>query len=160
MGDNGMAEAGVREDIGRLKAHLLEFGGKRFQFDWYLNVELSERDVIMLLSCGVLQDGGGAELLEMAQRECHSNAATLVTLDPKLTFVTGLALSDDGIWRIHSWAVSPMGNIIETTEPRVKYFGYHSDGGHDPAACVEQVAAALDGEERLPFDEPLEGERE
>ena len=40
---------------------------------------------------------------------------------------TGYALSDDGMWRQHSWCIDKRPRttkIIETTEPRVLYFGY------------------------------------
>ena len=114
----------TREDIGRLKTHLLKFGGNRFQMDWFLNVELSENDVAMLLSCGTLHGGGSVRLAKMARNRCHANAADLVTQDPKLSFFTGFALSEDGIWRIHSWVTTPDGRILETTERRMKYFGY------------------------------------
>jgi hypothetical protein len=36
---------------------------------------------------------------------------------------TGYALSDDGLWRQHSWGMR-RDAIIETTEARVLYFGF------------------------------------
>lgn len=35
----------------------------------------------------------------------------------------GYAMSKDGLWRFHSWGKTGTGEIIETTEPREKYFG-------------------------------------
>jgi hypothetical protein len=38
--------------------------------------------------------------------------------------VTGYALSSDGLWRQHSWAMAGDGGVVETTEERLLYFGY------------------------------------
>jgi hypothetical protein len=136
---------GTREDIERLKTHLLKFGGEGFQVDWFLNAELSEKDVAMLLSCGVLQNGRGAKLVKMTRSKCHVNAAELVTQSwfgsrsgqtPELSYFTGLALSADGIWRVHSWAVASDGMTIETTDRRTKYFGYRV---RDPCEIFSQL---------------------
>ena len=63
---------------------------------------------------------------------CHYNSASLFDEDQENTRIaTGYALSKDGLWRCHSWAIeSENGSfdenstIIETTEPRERYFGY------------------------------------
>lgn len=114
-----------RADIKRLKRRLLEFGGEGFQYDWFLNSELTEEDVEALLSRGIAMDGRDAEVRRMTTSECHRNAAKLAARYPnRFSYCTGLALSEDGIWRVHSWAVGLDGRIVETTEPRIKYFGY------------------------------------
>ena len=62
---------------------------------------------------------------------CHENAAVLHELDPKNRVVTGWALSADGIWRQHSWCVTVLEEydvIVETTIPRVSYYGAELDG--------------------------------
>ena len=48
--------------------------------------------------------------------------------------MTGYALSDDGMWRQHSWCICDAGEeyiedsiIIETTEKRLAYFGFIMD---------------------------------
>lgn len=42
-----------------------------------------------------------------------------------LVIMTGYALSDDGIWRAHSWGVDlTTGDTIETTDARWLYFGF------------------------------------
>jgi len=60
---------------------------------------------------------------------CHENVAELWL--EKATGVSdigiGYALSEDGLWRQHSWAVQKT-DIIETTEERVKYFGILLEG--------------------------------
>jgi hypothetical protein len=39
-----------------------------------------------------------------------------------ISIATGYALSDDGLWRQHSWGILREG-VLETTKVRVKYFG-------------------------------------
>src|SRR6266487_4221492 len=57
--------------------------------------------------------------------ECHLNALTLYLNHPGLyTCAYGYALSNDGLWRQHSWLVRKDGAIIETTEKRLLYFGF------------------------------------
>jgi hypothetical protein len=61
---------------------------------------------------------------EMAENSCHWNVAAL-WLQKKQALVavaTGYALSEDGLWRQHSWGIQKNA-ILETTEPRRCYFG-------------------------------------
>lgn len=55
---------------------------------------------------------------------CHENVSEL-WLEKKSGLVgigVGYALSSDGLWRRHSWG-SRDGEVVETTEPRTRYFG-------------------------------------
>jgi len=64
---------------------------------------------------------GKAKSQPMEARNCHGNSRCL--MEKGLGQVAnGLALSKDGLWRPHSWVVTPKG-IIETTTPRTAYFG-------------------------------------
>jgi hypothetical protein len=55
---------------------------------------------------------------------CHDNALMLAAPNPHLQVWTGYALSNDGIWRSHSWCVNPGSwTIVETTNKRVAYHG-------------------------------------
>jgi hypothetical protein len=55
---------------------------------------------------------------------CHDNSIWLQEANPHLHVCTGYALSNDGIWRSHSWCFEPQTyRIIETTEKRVAYHG-------------------------------------
>jgi hypothetical protein len=62
----------------------------------------------------------------MEPSQCHLNVARLWEERKKgsrlIGVGTGYALSDDGLWRGHSWGLNKRG-IIETTVSRVKYFG-------------------------------------
>jgi hypothetical protein len=55
--------------------------------------------------------------------ECHRNAVGLWRSGQAVGLGTGYALSDDALWREHSWAVADDGALIETTEARTAYFG-------------------------------------
>ncbi len=55
---------------------------------------------------------------------CHQNVLRLWELHPGLQVCTGYALSNDGIWRSHSWCFEPTTyRILETTQKRVAYHG-------------------------------------
>lgn len=114
------------ENIEKLKRYLLSLGGLGFQTDQVLKLNLMAEDIESLLSRGVAKDGRGAKIIPGDQSGCHGNVLLLSAKNlknPQFLAWTGLALSDDGIWRVHSWAENER-RIIETTEPRVKYFGY------------------------------------
>jgi hypothetical protein len=55
--------------------------------------------------------------------ECHGNTAALWIRAEADAIGTGYALSDDGLWRQHSWGVDADGTVVETTERRVAYVG-------------------------------------
>lgn len=59
--------------------------------------------------------------------QCHYNSARLWYENKGRCFIaTGYALSEDGLWRCHSWVIQPMSRTVrvwETTEKRVAYFG-------------------------------------
>lgn len=60
----------------------------------------------------------------MKKSECHRNVAE-IWAEKQHALVgigTGYSLSDDGLWRQHSWGLRREG-ILETTISRVKYFG-------------------------------------
>jgi hypothetical protein len=102
-----------------LKDRLLSLGG-----DW---VALQpEPDLLWLLKDGCLMNGK-VILKHMAPCKCHNNCALLWNKNPKThKIATGWALSSDGIWRQHTWLIK--GNvIIETTEPRIQYYGIMLD---------------------------------
>ena len=69
--------------------------------------------------------------------QCHTNSAMLWeanksrTLEgpyrEELALATGYAMSEDGLWRQHSWCVlrTPARvKVVETTVPRVAYYGF------------------------------------
>ena len=84
---------------------------------------VSESDIDIILSNGKVMEYP-ITMKRMKRSSCHDNVYHLTTKSPVLQPYTGWALSDDGVWRQHSWAFDPRNEtIIETTEPRELYFG-------------------------------------
>ena len=83
-------------------------------------------DLTKILDRGYLRDGRSAELMRGQPISCHSNAALLWAENrDHSVIVTGWAMSDDGVWRQHSWVKHlGTGKIYETTNPRVLYYGF------------------------------------
>ena len=82
-----------------------------------------ERDAPILIRSGFAMSGSVKNKV-MERSECHRNIAALwIAKQGGLVGIgTGYALSDDGLWRQHSWGIRRNG-ILETTVGRVKYFG-------------------------------------
>jgi hypothetical protein len=54
---------------------------------------------------------------------CVDNSMELCRSNPeKYAFAIGWGLNDE-CWRPHAWVMDVEGNVIETTEPREKYYG-------------------------------------
>lgn len=62
------------------------------------------------------------EICEGRPNACHMNTAALWAVKAGVRIVTGYALTDDGMWRPHTWGMRAR-NIIETTFERTPYFG-------------------------------------
>jgi hypothetical protein len=76
-------------------------------------------------------------VVETGERnDCHGNVVRLWRSE-KAEIATGYALSDDGLWREHSWGVRD-GAVVETTEPRQCYWGVVIDQ-HDAAEYADWV---------------------
>jgi hypothetical protein len=70
--------------------------------------------------------------------QCHETAA-IAWCDGKLdAIVTGYALSNDGLWRQHSWGLSK-GAVIEPTEKRLAYFGIELRGARADEFAENQM---------------------
>ena len=61
------------------------------------------------------------KLKKMEQSQCHINSLKLFKKGKINEMHTGYALSQDGLWRYHSWGLKN-NKVIETTEPRIAYF--------------------------------------
>ena len=94
---------------------LLSIGGD------FVVIWMGEPDLDKLLSRGRLFENK-VILHEMQPNNCHANIARLWDRNKRIKIVTGWALSDDGLWRQHSWGLK-IPRLIETTEKRIKYFG-------------------------------------
>lgn len=104
-----------------LEQKLLAYGGIRL-------VSRYEPDLQLLLERGELFEDQ-ADIVPGGSRQCHFNAVRLWSAQREaLAIVTGYALSEDGLWRQHSWLLRQKpdpgeARLIETTIRRVKYFG-------------------------------------
>lgn len=71
--------------------------------------------------------GRNVEWREGAPSRCHENAAHLWIRGEVEGIGTGYALSDDGLWRQHTWGVTGE-TVTETTAPRERYVGVRLEG--------------------------------
>jgi hypothetical protein len=98
---------------------LLRFGG------WAVVPPLEADDLLKLLYAeGGLFPIRDLVYVEMEPSACHSNVVEwyLDQDDETAGICTGYALSEDGLWRQHSWGMKN-GAIVETTAPRTAYYG-------------------------------------
>ena len=105
---------------------LLSFGGHRV-------TERYEEDLEKILNRGYLVKSNISKVdhVAMKRSRCHENASCFWYNYTKehgidsMYIATGWALSDDGLWRQHTWLVDPSdGGVIETTVERLMYFGF------------------------------------
>jgi hypothetical protein len=108
----------AQPEIRRLKLLLLRLGG-----DFLVAPPTADSDLLELIELGFLI-GGPVTLKVMRSSMCHQNvaAAWRTRRFGVIGVATGYALSEDGLWRQHSWGVLRDG-VLETTEVRLKYFG-------------------------------------
>ena len=103
----------------RLQVKLKEHGGEML-----VPVDQSPDMVRLLLERGHGFDSAAVVHRPGEASQCHKNALKAWGEDESVQVVMGYGLSEDGLWRQHSWLWDPVNNqIIETTVPRVKYFG-------------------------------------
>lgn len=112
----------------KLIVELKRIGGEDTQV-----VPIEELDLGFLLANGhnmyewkIRRIRGGAPC------ECHSNAALLWVAGQADAIGMGWALSQDGLWRQHSWGVRYQKRggleVLETTVKRLRYWGVELDG--------------------------------
>ena len=105
-------------ELRQLKTLLIRLGG-----DFLVAPPKPDQDVPMLLQQGFLTSGPILQKI-MKSSSCHRNVAA-VWKKKRFGIVgiaTGYGLSDDGLWRQHSWGILRDG-VLETTQTRLKYFG-------------------------------------
>ena len=94
-----------------------------------------EEDLAQIISHGQLWDNLTTKRMKGRPCQCHANASELWynnkdswrTKGFAVIICTGYALSSDGFWKQHSWLIQakPRANVlIETTEPRIAYYGF------------------------------------
>lgn len=108
----------ARPDLLDLREVLLDYGGGEALL---LGNDNSVAEVQKLLAQGKFWNGK-PEMRVMRSNECHGNSRELC-LRGLGQMASGFGLSADGLWRQHSWIVTPQNTVVETTTPRVAYFG-------------------------------------
>lgn len=110
----------------RLRDKILTFGGEQ------VCMPFLESDMPLVLDRGQLWYGDRVIVNLGRSRQAHYNASVIwknkrKNKDELVRIATGYALSDDGMWRSHTWCVlveEESNTIIETTEERLAYFGF------------------------------------
>jgi hypothetical protein len=99
---------------------ILAFGGEE------VCMPLKEWDLELIMTRGVLLYGHDARFFKGEPCECHRNSALYWEKNKeKVVLMTGYALSNDSMWRQHSWcAFIKSGKVIESTKGRKAYFGF------------------------------------
>jgi len=99
-----------------------------------------ESELPLLIYAGFVM-AGPVTLSTMRKSGCHRNVAEFWTekRDELVGIGTGYALSDDGLWRQHSWGLRREG-ILETTIVRAKYFGVLLQHGEADAFAIANLA--------------------
>lgn len=105
-----------------LRQKLLDFAGEAVCFPGY------EEDLDNILNYGQFWIGNNIKLMRGEPSQYHANSCNLWEQNKDITRIcTGYALSEDGMWRQHSWIIwhkARSNQIIETTVPRILYFGF------------------------------------
>ena len=105
-----------------LRKLLLSFGGSEVCMPGY------DEDAQHIIERGQLWYGDRIHMMKGQPSQCHRNSSYCWEANQdKTVLCTGYALSEDSMWRCHSWLVElrPRKNrIVETTVPRVAYFGF------------------------------------
>lgn len=111
---------------------LEDFGGS------FAIMRSSGEDLGKILARGQLW-GPTNRVIKGADSQCHANSALLFEANQgSLLLATGYALSEDGLWRQHSWCLLPAPRstqVVETTESRLLYFGFALDLAESIAFC-------------------------
>lgn len=110
------------EKLFTLREKLIDFAGESVCLPGY------DEDLNNILEYGQFWLGNNIKMMRGIPSHCHANASRCWEANKdKCRICTGYALSPDGMWRQHSWVIwmKPRSNqIVETTVPRVAYFGF------------------------------------
>lgn len=124
------------EKLEKLKKEILSYGGEA------VVLPRADEYADRLTNSGKFEMGADADLIEGLPIQCHANSAVNF-LERGHHIVTGYALSEDGVWRQHTWNKDKeSGRIIETTVPRLAYYGYQLDPGEEAKFADENPQSA------------------
>lgn len=98
----------------------------------------------LLLSAGRRLPSRPARLVDGEPNQCHLNSAAYFDADPHgLRIETGYALSDDGLWRSHTWVRRLSdGCVLDTTSVRDAYWGVPLSPLGGLVFCLDEMGTA------------------
>jgi hypothetical protein len=107
-----------------IRKRLLSFGGETACIPAY-----PDADTDLILNFGQFWLGNNVRKMSGEIGKCHRNSCELWEANPEITRIcTGFALTEDGMWREHSWVIwlKPRSTQIVETTPvsRIAYYGY------------------------------------
>jgi len=117
--ENLAPDIAKRPDLQELRAKIMSFGGSEVLIR---DMDNPPNEVKRLLTRGQFWRGSAARMRKGMNNRCHGNSACLMQ-EGFGEVVNGYALSQDGLWRPHSWVLTPEGGLLETTVQRKAYFG-------------------------------------
>ena len=129
--------ADQQPDLELLRGLLLGLGGIHL-----VAPQSPDADLPAVIDAGFVM-AGPVVRRTMMKSESHRNVAE-IWAEKRHELVgigTGYSLSDDGLWRQHSWGLRREG-ILETTVSRVKYFGVLLQHGDADSFVMANLAGA------------------
>jgi hypothetical protein len=121
-----------------LYAKLLAIGGERV-------VPMPDPHIDILLGRGEVFGNAAVKRVRGEPNRCHQNVALRHLLSRgRLKICTGYALSEDGLWRQHSW-LHDGERVLETTVARRVYFGVRLDPVEAAPFVLGEVIPLLPG---------------
>lgn len=107
------------EHYKELEQKLLSMGGKELVY-----MPSLPQIIRAIIDEGQVFDTLPVELVKGKPSHCHENVDALwLKGKGKYRSAHGYGLSEDGLWRQHSWLVKKNGIIVETTVVRKMYYG-------------------------------------
>jgi hypothetical protein len=113
----------TQPEILELRDKLLEIGGEELVA---IPPEIGMDPFVLLFAKEGKAMSHPIRLRRMEPSQCHANVEKLIHQKKIAAMATGYALSEDGLWRSHSWGLTQKRDglvIIETTVAREIYFG-------------------------------------
>lgn len=119
IGERNKIAISEQPGLAELEPKLLPLGGE-------IVVLRNEPDLENILKRGEARSGDKAKMMKRKMSQSHENVAGLYDKHRGLMLpMTGYALSDDGIWRQHSWLLELSSQrVVETTVRRKLYYGF------------------------------------
>lgn len=119
-GNDGLKKrwrSGEYNNLINLRTKLLNIGGQEV-------VPIEEIHLEKLIKHGSVINSDSLQIINGGQQHrCHQNCCYLYEENESITHIgTGWGLSNDVLWRQHSWCMKGE-KIIETTVPRKIYYG-------------------------------------